>query len=76
MMPFEEPPRAVVVRCPVCGTDAVAMQSRLAEMPATADGVRNWKAIGRSYIHSGRRFCDEALASVTDLTTASIARTR
>lgn len=66
-MPFEEPPRAVVVKCPACGTDAVSMQSRLAEMPPTADGVRTWKQIGRIYVHPGRRMCDEKLAEVTDV---------
>lgn len=67
MMPFEEPAKPVVVRCPACGTDAIAVQSRLAEMPPTANGTRTWKAIGKMYIHPGRRMCDQKLAEVTDV---------
>lgn len=66
MNPFEEQPETAVVRCPCCGIDAMAVQTRLAEMPATADGVRAWKSIGRIYIHPRRRMCDQAFADVVE----------
>ena len=53
-------------RCPVCGIEDAVIRVRLAEMPATTDGVRAFHAIGKTYIHPRSRMCDVSTADVVE----------
>ena len=57
-----------IIRCPVCKKNVLHAETRLAELPAIKQEAemdfsycRSYQAIGISYMHYDRTFCDVSL---------------